>query len=122
MDNQCSPEPREFRHCFTQMTFVHMREFVDPRGNQKAFETNNPSVPKPCEFGAVIRHHPAPKPGIDMKLAARRRLFGSKSCECRCRRNRVERHVNDCGHASGCRRPGCRFKTFPISSAAAGGV
>ena len=91
-----------------------MREFIHAAGHQETFEAKNAGVPQRLQLLGISRHHAAPESGIHPKFSRRRGQFFAE-CRRRCRRrDAVQRHFDQRGHAARRRRASRRGKPFPI--------
>ena len=76
--------------------------------DQKTFKSADATLDKRPKLCSIARHNPAPECDIDGAFPLRRLKLFLKSGECRCRRDAVERHIDNCRHAAcrGCPRRG----------------
>ena len=105
---------RELRQRRAQIRFRHVREFIYAAGHQKTFKTKNARFPQRLQLLGISRHHAAPESRIHPKFSRRRCHFFAKRRRRSRRRNAVQRHFDQRGHAARCRRASRGGKSFPV--------
>src|SRR5688572_26081716 len=81
--------------------------------NEEAFEADDTEIEKRPQFTRISWNYAAPETNIHVTLRLGRLQLGLEALDGRRRRNRVERHVNDCRHAAGSGSAGCSGEAFP---------
>ena len=106
---------REDRQREPQMPFGDVRKFVHARRGKKTFEAAHAGIGKRVELAGIAWNDAAPELHVDPRRP-RRRPLRCERLDIRCRRNAVERHVDDRSHAAGCSRCTGGGEAFPTGA------
>ena len=91
-----------------------MRELIDARGREEALEAEDARVVQRGQPAETLGHRAAPEADVDVRRRCRRRPLDLESGCRRRRRQGVQRHVDDRGHAPGRGREGGGAESLPL--------
>ena len=100
VDQEWRVEPGEDLHRGRELRFSDPTELGDARIDEKTFEPADAIFYEPCELALIARHDAAPKPDVDRALPFRCRALRGERFTRRRGWNRIERHVDERGHAT----------------------
>ena len=106
--------PRKDRQGHAQIRLGDGGELVNARRREKALEAEHAGVAQRIQLAGVAGHDAAPEPDVDRDAAARGFTLGVERRGRRRRRNRIERHVDDCRDAAHRRGRRRRLESFPF--------
>ena len=110
-------EPRRLGHRGRERVGRQVRELGDAGVQQEALEAEHPGLVQRRQVGEVVGHGTAPEAHVDERLPFGHRPLEVQGGQGRRRRHRVERHVQDRGHATSRGRPGRGREALPLGPA-----
>ena len=109
-------EGRELAHRGVELVGVERRELVDAGVQQEALEAEDAGVVQRAQVGDVARDGAAPEADVDVRLLLGGLPLHLERGHVDGRRDAVQRHVHDRGHAAGGRGPGGAGEALPFGA------
>jgi hypothetical protein len=117
VDDQQPVEAGQRRQVGVQARRVQRRELLNAGVEQEALEPEHAGVVQAAQLPQVARDRPTPEAHVDEALALGALALDLEGGHVHGRRDRVQRHVDDGGHAAGGGGPGGGREPLPLGAA-----